>query len=132
MIALRYFMILALSALTIAIPTLVETPDLSKRTIGGATAADCNGIRFTSDEVQIAAQAAASRINNHTQVGRSRYPHKFNNREGFNFLPNCAAPFFEFPIFSDKVYTGGENNNEKPGADRVVVGSVTGEDATFC
>ncbi|CUA72989.1 hypothetical protein RSOLAG22IIIB_05121 [Rhizoctonia solani] len=132
MLALRYFMLLAFSALTGAIPTLYETPNLPKRTISGAAAADCDGTQFTSDEVQIAAQVAASRINNHTQVGRSKYPHQFNNMEGFDFLPDCTAPFFEFPIFNDKIYTGGKNNNEKPGADRVIIGSLKGADAAFC
>ncbi|CAE6487597.1 unnamed protein product [Rhizoctonia solani] len=46
---------------------------------------------------------------------------------GFTFQSDCNAPFFEFPIFKSQVYTGGS-----PGPDRVVIGSVNGEDAAFC
>ncbi|KAH7323374.1 Ribonuclease/ribotoxin [Rhizoctonia solani] len=128
MVALQNFVVLALSALALAFPTPIETPDLFKRTISGAAGADCDdAILFTATEVQTAAQAAASRVAEGSQIGRNRYPHRFNNREGFTFLPDCKAPFYEFPIFKNKVYNGGS-----PGADRVVIGSVRGADAAYC
>ncbi|KAK3291986.1 Ribonuclease/ribotoxin [Chaetomium fimeti] len=48
------------------------------------------------------------------QLGNSRYPHRFNNREGLTFA--TAGPYQEFPILSSgAVYSG-----RSPGADRVV------------
>ncbi|CCO32489.1 Guanyl-specific ribonuclease U1 Short=RNase U1 [Rhizoctonia solani AG-1 IB] len=134
MVALRNFTVLALSAMALAFPTPTptnETPALLKRTVSGIAAASCEQIQFTSSEVATAAAVAASRVaqGKAGQIGRSKYPHKFNNREatGFEFLSGCKAPFFEFPIFKSEVYTGG-----KPGADRVVIGSIKGADAAFC
>ncbi|EUC58534.1 guanyl-specific ribonuclease F1 [Rhizoctonia solani AG-3 Rhs1AP] len=124
---LQTFLVLGLSALALAVPTPIETPDLFKRTISGVQAADCGKTQFTASQVQSAAEAAASRVAEGSQVGRNKYPHRFNNREGFQFLPDCNAPFYEFPIFTSKVYTGGS-----PGPDRVVIGSASGEDAAFC
>ncbi|CAE6443710.1 unnamed protein product, partial [Rhizoctonia solani] len=43
------------------------------------------------------------------------------------FSENCSRPFFEFPIFNSQVYTGGN-----PGPDRIVIGSLSGADATVC
>ncbi|CAE6475549.1 unnamed protein product, partial [Rhizoctonia solani] len=128
MVALfRTFVVLALSALAVAVPTHIETRDLVKRTISGAQGVNCGKAQFSASEVQTAAEAAASRVAEGSQVGRNKYPHRFNNREGFEFLPDCNAPFYEFPIFKSKVYTG-----ESPGPDRVVIGSVSGADAAFC
>ncbi|CAE7177794.1 unnamed protein product [Rhizoctonia solani] len=124
---LRTFVALSLSAFALAAPTPVKTPDLFKRTISGAQGATCGGNQFTAANVEAAAAAAASHIANNSQIGRNKYPHKFNNREGFTFQSDCNAPFFEFPIFKSQVYTGGS-----PGPDRVVIGSVNGEDAAFC
>lgn len=46
-----------------------------------------------------------------------KYPHQYNNYEGFNFP--TAKPWYEFPILSSgAVYTGGS-----PGADRVIFDS---------
>ncbi|CAE6398461.1 unnamed protein product [Rhizoctonia solani] len=84
-------------------------------------------IRFTATEAQTAAEAAASRVAEGSQIGRNKYPHRFNNREGLQFQPDCKAPFYEFPIFKNKIYNG-----ESPGADRVVIGSTRGADAAFC
>ncbi|CUA72991.1 hypothetical protein RSOLAG22IIIB_05123 [Rhizoctonia solani] len=124
---LQTYVVLALSAFAMAIPTPTKTSVLFKRTITGAQSASCGNNEFTVTAVQSAAEAAASRVAEGSQVGRNKYPHKFNNREGFEFLPGCQAPFFEFPIFESKVYTGGS-----PGPDRVVIGSVDGADAAFC
>ncbi|KAH7323371.1 Ribonuclease/ribotoxin [Rhizoctonia solani] len=121
------FTFFALSALALAIPTPTKPSDLFKRTISGAVGADCGQTAFTEAEVEAAASAAASLAAKGSQIGKNKYPHQFNNREGFEFLPNCSPPFFEFPIFKSKVYTGGS-----PGPDRVVFGSLSGSDSAFC
>jgi len=47
-------------------------------------------------------------------VGSGKYPHQYNDYEGFNFP--SAGPYYEFPILNSyKPYTGGS-----PGADRVI------------
>ncbi|KXX73227.1 Guanyl-specific ribonuclease F1 [Madurella mycetomatis] len=47
------------------------------------------------------------------QIGSSRYPHRFNNREGLVFA--TSGPYQEFPILESGVYTG-----RAPGPDRIV------------
>ncbi|CAE6355178.1 unnamed protein product [Rhizoctonia solani] len=131
MVAVQNLVVLALSSMALAFPTHVtEISDLAKRTINGVAAANCEEIQFTPSEVQTAASVAASR------VARERVcPYLLNIprlpsitfEPGFEFLTGCEAPFFEFPIFNSKVYTGG-----KPGPNRVVIGSVKGTDAAFC
>ncbi|CAE6489437.1 unnamed protein product [Rhizoctonia solani] len=144
---LQIFAVFALSALARAIPTPTKTSNLFKRTISGAVAANCGEATFTVSEVEAAASAAASLAAIGSQIGKNKYPHQFNNREGmsflskqtlpplisvflalgFEFLPDCSPPFFEFPIFNSEVYTGGN-----PGPDRVVIGSLSGADSAFC
>ena len=47
-------------------------------------------------------------------VGSDKYPHQYEDYEGFSF-PD-SGPYYEFPILSsEQVYTGGS-----PGADRVI------------
>jgi hypothetical protein len=41
-----------------------------------------------------------------TQVGSNKYPHKYNNYEGFSF--KVSGPYQEFPILNGGVYTGGK------------------------
>ena len=51
---------------------------------------------------------------NDQTVGSDKYPHQYEDYEGFSF-PD-PGPYYEFPILSSyKVYTGGS-----PGADRVI------------
>lgn len=41
------------------------------------------------------------------QIGKNDYPHRFNNREGFDFL--VEGPYQEYPIMADlEIYDGGE------------------------
>ncbi|KAG8705560.1 hypothetical protein FRC08_001610 [Ceratobasidium sp. 394] len=126
MVALiKAILLVVLSGLALAIPAPTKTSPAEKRTISGVTGADCGGFTFTADQVAAAASAAASHIASDSVVGSNKYPHVFNNR--FTFDDGCNPPFFEFPVFPSKVYTGGS-----PGADRVIVGSVSGSDAAFC
>ncbi|KAJ1305606.1 hypothetical protein OPQ81_000603 [Rhizoctonia solani] len=128
MVAFQRFVVLALSALALAVPTpTIEIPDLIKRTITGSEGATCGRNVFTASDVEAAASAAVSHIAEGSQIGRNKYPHRFNNREGLQFQGDCQKPFYEFPIFKSHIYTGGS-----PGPDRVVIGSVNGEDAVFC
>ncbi|KAK4129907.1 ribonuclease-domain-containing protein [Trichocladium antarcticum] len=48
------------------------------------------------------------------QLGTSKYPHRFNNREGLVFA--TSGPYQEFPVLESGVYAG-----RAPGADRIVV-----------
>ncbi|KAG8717492.1 hypothetical protein FRC09_014183 [Ceratobasidium sp. 395] len=125
--SIRSLFVIALAGLALAVPTPLKTNLIEKRTISGLTAATCSKISFTSDQIDAAASEAEKHIAARRDVGNNNYPHVFNNRERFTFNEGCNKPFFEFPIFQDKVYTGGP-----PGADRVIVGSVDGGDAAFC
>ncbi|KAG8751500.1 hypothetical protein FRC11_009318 [Ceratobasidium sp. 423] len=120
MVALQNFVVLALSALALAIPTpTTKTPDLFKRTISGSQGGTCGRTTFTTSDVEAAASAAASHIAEglHINVWTP----------GFKFQEGCEKPFYEFPIFKSRVYDG-----KSPGPDRVVIGSVSGADAAFC
>ncbi|CAE6502595.1 unnamed protein product [Rhizoctonia solani] len=143
----RIFTLLALSALALAIPTPTKSSTLFNRTVSGAAGANCGKNTFTATEVEAAAAAAASHAAAGSQIGKNKYPHRFNNREGmltmpkytasypitvflilgFEFQSNCNPPFLEFPIFNSKVYTGGS-----PGPDRVVIGNLSGSDSAVC
>lgn len=51
----------------------------------------------------------------HVATGSDKYPHQYNDYEGFSFP--TASPWYEFPILSSySVYTGGS-----PGPDRVIL-----------
>lgn len=42
------------------------------------------------------------------QLGKNDYPHRFNNREGFDFA--VEGPYQEYPIMADlEVYDGGKS-----------------------
>ncbi|CAE6409294.1 unnamed protein product [Rhizoctonia solani] len=122
--------LLALAAPTLAIPAPTET--LDKRTITSPKKATCHGYTYTQSRVQAAAQAAASHLNARTTVGQNAYPHQFRNSpENFVFQAGCNAPYYEFPILqSGSIFTGATG----PGADRVVIGSMssTKADAVLC
>ncbi|KAG8749158.1 hypothetical protein FRC12_013542 [Ceratobasidium sp. 428] len=125
--SIQSLFVIALAGLALAVPTPFKTSLIEKRTISGLTTATCSEISFTRDQIAAAGSKAVEHITAGTDVGNNNYPHVFNNRERFTFNEGCNKPFFEFPIFQDKVYTGGP-----PGADRVIVGSVDGGDAAFC
>ena len=41
------------------------------------------------------------------QIGKNDYPHRFNNREGFDFV--VEGPYQEYPIMANlEIYDGGE------------------------
>ncbi|CAE6467948.1 unnamed protein product [Rhizoctonia solani] len=125
--------LLALAVPALAIPAPSETLDLSKRTITDIKQAGCGGTKFFSRaQVQAAAQAAVNHQRAGTTVGFNNYPHEFfNSPDNVPFQAGCNAPWFEFPILSNRqIFTGASG----PGPDRVVIGSIsnTANDAVLC
>ncbi|KAF4457098.1 guanyl-specific ribonuclease F1 [Fusarium austroafricanum] len=78
------------------------------------SATRCGNTNYSAAQVRAAANAACQYYQSGGNAGSSTYPHKYNNREGFDFLVN--GPYQEFPIKTSGVYSGGS-----PGADRVVI-----------
>ncbi|KAK7694995.1 hypothetical protein QCA50_002183 [Cerrena zonata] len=76
---------------------------------------NCAGTKFTASDISKAIVKA-------DDGGASNYPHQYHDYEGFSF-PSCSGEFFEYPIKSGSVYTGGS-----PGANRVIYD----EDGDFC
>ncbi|KAF3932567.1 hypothetical protein ABW20_dc0105417 [Dactylellina cionopaga] len=95
--------------------------------VQGVTEIDCEGKDWNLDQVQSASDESLGHIKDGTTVGNNDYPHKFNNREGFDFNKECTEPFYEFPIIKGGDYDGGP-----PNTDRVVIGTVKGDTAYFC
>jgi hypothetical protein len=85
------------------------------------------GYAFTAAQVSAAAQASLSHVLAGTTVGTNQYPHVLDNREGFTYPAGCTVTRYEFPIFRDKIYTGGD-----PSVDRVIIGHVSGSSAYAC
>ncbi|KAG8709818.1 hypothetical protein FRC08_018003 [Ceratobasidium sp. 394] len=116
------------SGFAAALPTSDATvPQVFKRTITAATGSNCNGYTFTAAQVSSAAQASLSHVLAGTTVGTNKYPHVLDNREGFTYPSGCTVTRYEFPIFKDHVYTGGD-----PSVDRVIIGHVSGSSAYSC
>ncbi|QRW20956.1 RING finger protein [Rhizoctonia solani] len=116
------------ASLVAALPATNTTlPIVVKRSISGATGSDCNGYTFTAAQVSAAAQESLSHVLAGTTVGTNKYPHVLDNREGFTYPAGCTVTRYEFPIFRNKIYTGGD-----PSVDRVIIGHVSGSSAYSC
>ncbi|KAH7338021.1 Ribonuclease/ribotoxin [Rhizoctonia solani] len=121
-------LVAAASGLVAALPTSNATlPIIIKRSINGATGSDCNGYTFTATQVSAAAQESLNHVLAGTTVGTNKYPHVLDNREGFTYPSGCTVTRYEFPIFKNKIYTGGD-----PSVDRVIIGHVSGSSAYSC
>jgi hypothetical protein len=85
------------------------------------------GTYYSQQNIDDAATTALSYYASGETVGNDKYPHQYKDYEGFSFL--CSAPYLEFPILTSGVYDGGS-----PGADRVVIGSISSDDssAEYC
>lgn len=85
------------------------------------------GTEYSQTDIDNAATAALNYYAEGETVGSDSYPHQYNDYEGFTF--SCSAPYLEFPIESGSTYSGGS-----PGADRVVIGSISSDDssAQYC
>ncbi|KAH6642340.1 Ribonuclease/ribotoxin [Boeremia exigua] len=117
---MKFLSILALIApLAFALPTSVVEAPVEDAAVEARQScySKCGSVCYTAAQVTAARNAGANHVRQGTQAGSSTYPHVFNNREGFNFLNNPT--YYEFPIKTSGVYTGGS-----PGADRVVFNSA--------
>ena len=89
-------------------------------------AATCANVCYQQSDLDDAVSNGYGLYQNGQQEGKNKYPHAFNNYEGFNLLVD--GPYQEFPVLNSyQPYSGGS-----PGADRVVfntngdfAGSVT-------
>ncbi|KAK0716802.1 Ribonuclease/ribotoxin, partial [Lasiosphaeria miniovina] len=79
----------------------------------GLASIKCSTTVWTKQQVDAAVAEGCRLQKANTPIGRSSYPHKFNNYEKLVFA--AASPYFEFPIVLNGIYAGGA-----PGADRVV------------
>ncbi|KAL6702362.1 hypothetical protein ACN47E_003553 [Coniothyrium glycines] len=79
----------------------------------------CNGVTYSSAEVSLCETTScslASAGNTRTSSGGSRYPHTYNNYEGFTFK-GLTGPFWEYPLI-----TGTSSwNGGSPGAARCII-----------
>ena len=66
----------------------------------------CGGNSYTPEETAAASDEGCRLYWMRQQVGRSRYPHRFNNNERLVFP--VTGPYQEFPILGDRLYAGGE------------------------
>ena len=70
----------------------------------------CGSVVYTAAQVNAASVKAYSLYKAGTTLGTNKYPHTFNNNEGFSFA--VAGPYQEFPILaSGAVYSGGMSFN---------------------
>lgn len=85
------------------------------------------GTTYSQSDIDAAAAAALSYYSQGETVGSGDYPHEYHDYEGFTFL--CSPPYLEFPITTSGTYSGGS-----PGADRVVIGSISDDEssAEYC
>ncbi|KAJ8487993.1 hypothetical protein ONZ45_g14124 [Pleurotus djamor] len=75
------------------------------------------GYEYIESQVRFALQRGRDYQAKGIQVGKNKYPHRFGNREGLVWPQACTAPFQEFPILNDRVFTG---KPDTPGAERIV------------
>lgn len=68
-------------------------------------ATTCGNTHYSADQVAAAASASCKYVKNGGTAGSSTYPHQYKNFEGFNFP--VEGKYYEFPIKSNGVYTGG-------------------------
>jgi hypothetical protein len=68
----------------------------------------CGSDDYSPQAVSDASSAACDHVTAGTRVGKSTYPHKYNDYEGFAFA-GVSGPYYEFPILaSGRVYSGGK------------------------
>ncbi|KAB8237096.1 Ribonuclease/ribotoxin [Aspergillus alliaceus] len=98
-----------LTLATLLLPTALALPSLQTR-----ASYTCGSNTYASSDVTAAQEAGYKLHQSGETVGKNKYPHKYNNYEGFDFPVDPT--YYEWPILSSgNVYSGGS-----PGADRVV------------
>jgi hypothetical protein len=82
------------------------TPNLHPRQgTSGITSVTCGRTTYTRDQIEDAVFEGCRLHAAGEQLGNSRYPHRFNNREGLTF--STSGPYQEFPILANgNVYSG--------------------------
>ena len=116
-----------MKAFTTAALLLASISGVLSEDVSGVQGANCQGFKITLENVEVAAEAALKLLSTGDQIGENKYPHEMENREGFDFLPDCDQPFYEFPIMKD----GGAYDGGQPGKDRVIIGTVQNTTAVF-
>ncbi|KAL1890170.1 hypothetical protein Sste5346_008464 [Sporothrix stenoceras] len=77
----------------------------------------CGSVCYWQSDIDAALAKGYSLYQSGSTLGSDKYPHQYNDYEGFSFP--TSAPWYEFPILSSfQVYSGGS-----PGADRVIFDS---------
>lgn len=100
--------LLLLAPISLALPTtLVNTSPLENALEARACLTTCGSTCYTSAQVTAARNAGANYVSNGGTAGGTTYPHVYNNYEGFDFL--VTGPYYEFPIKSSGVFTGGKS-----------------------
>jgi hypothetical protein len=99
-------MVNLICALTLTLCAAATTADLLLPRQGTASLANvtCGRTSYTRQQVDTAVAEGCRLHAAGKQLGSSKYPHKFNNREGLVFA--TAEPYQEFPILDSGVYAG--------------------------
>ncbi|KAI1410104.1 ribonuclease-domain-containing protein [Hypoxylon sp. FL1857] len=107
-----------LSTLLLAAVSVVQVSALAIKQVTArqdqTCVATCGSVCYWQEDIDAAVKQGYNYYQEGQTVGSDKYPHQYNDYEGFDF-PD-SGPYYEFPILSSyKTYTGGS-----PGADRVV------------
>ncbi|KAE9367606.1 Ribonuclease/ribotoxin [Stipitochalara longipes BDJ] len=88
-----------------------------------------NKTEYDREAINAACTQALSLASQGKTIGRDSYPHVYNDYEKFSFQ-YAKKPYLEFPILG----SGAFDDNESPGADRVIIGSIATDysSAVFC
>lgn len=98
---------LALALFAAATVTATSLAPVLERRQGttGLTHVTCGGVSYSKAAIDDAVAEGCQLYADYETVGSSKYPHKFNNREGLEFA--VAGPYQEFPVLSNgRVYSG--------------------------
>ncbi|KAI4089451.1 MAG: hypothetical protein LQ348_002556 [Seirophora lacunosa] len=114
MVGLKTLLLLASATLTLANPISSPFLPAPNPLLPRQCVDSCAGTCYYQSTINAAVSQGCNYLNRGQTVGSNRYPHVYNNYEGFDFA--AASPYYEFPILhSFQPYTGGD-----PGPDRVV------------
>jgi len=107
----------------IALALFLASTAIAQTISAEPSSSNCAGTKYSQSQIDAAATAALTYYSSGSTVGSDKYPHKYNDYEGFTFT--CSSPYLEFPIKKSGTYSGGS-----PGADRVVIGGVSSDYST--
>ncbi len=104
MFNLKSLLVLYLSALVVA------DVSLEARAVQVSSSVVCGSTSYTVAQLEAATEEGCRLRAASQQLGTSKYPHRFNNREGLVLSP--YGLYQEFPILTNKLYDGGWCNPE--------------------